>query len=108
MVFRTAKNCFMNKKALALVLFIVALLAVGYAIYRSTATTVTTVTNGQSVVYGEPQHGLTLGLCLFAGMCVIGAVLLYMDEKILLNRDGQSTNTTTTTTGNRVATNYPR
>lgn len=97
----------MNKKVLAPVLLIVAILAVGYAIYRSTSTTITTLSNGQTMVYGEPQHGLTLGLCLFAGMCVLGAVILHLDNRILINPEGQSTSTTTTT-ANRVATNYPR
>jgi hypothetical protein len=37
--------------------------------------------NGMQVVYGEPQHGLILGLCLLAGMCILGIVLLLMDRK---------------------------
>lgn len=99
----------MNKKSLAIILLIAAVAALAYAVYRSTSTTVTTIANGQTVVYGEPQHGLTLGLCVFAGMCVIGCVLLYLDERIAINRDIQNTSSgTTTTTGNRVATNYPR
>lgn len=70
----------------------------------------TTIETGRTVVYGQPQHGLTLGLCLFAGACVLGAALLAMDERYRVsNTDGQTASTTTTaTSGNRVATNYPR
>ena len=97
----------MNRRILAPILLGIALLALGYAIYRSTAETITSQEGTQQIVYGQPQHGLTLGLCIFAGMCVLGAVLSMADDRYRITRDGQSTTGTTTTTGNRVATNYP-
>jgi len=101
----------MNKRTLIPVLLILALFALGYAVYKGTAVTMTTIETGRTVVYGQPQHGLMLGLCLFAGACVLSASLLAMDERYRVgNNDGQTANTgtTTSTTGSRVATNYPR
>jgi hypothetical protein len=101
----------MNKRILIPVLLILALFAVAYAVYKGTAVTMTTIETGRTVVYGQPQHGLTLGLCLFAGACVLGASLLALDDRLrITNSEGQtgSTTTTTSTSGNRVATNYPR
>lgn len=55
---------------------ILLLASIGYAIYRSTGQTITRVENGSEVIYGAPQHGLILGLCIFAGMCLLAIVLL--------------------------------
>jgi len=100
----------MNKRTLIPILLILAVFAVAYAVYKGTAVTMTTIETGRTMVYGQPQHGLTLGLCLFAGACILGAALLALDDRFrIANTDGQaSTTTTTTATGNRVATNYPR
>lgn len=101
----------MNKRTLIPVLLLLAIIAIGYAVYKGTAVTMTTIETGRTIVYGQPQHGLTLGLCLFAGACVLGASLLVLDDRFrTTNTDGQaaSTTTTTSTSGNRVATNYPR
>jgi hypothetical protein len=101
----------MNKRTLIPVLLLLAIFAIGYAVYKGTAVTMTTIEAGRTVVYGQPQHGLTLGLCLFAGACILGASLLVIDDRFrVTNTDGQtaSTTTTTSTSGNRVATNYPR
>lgn len=100
----------MNKRTLIPVLLLLAIIAIGYAVYKGTAVTMTTIETGRTIVYGQPQHGLTLGLCLFAGACVLGASLLVLDDRFCTNTDGQaaSTTTTTSTSGNRVATNYPR
>ena len=101
----------MNKRILIPVLLFLAVIAIVYAVYKGTAVTMTTIETGRTMVYGQPQHGLMLGLCLFAGACVLGASLLAMDERVRVsNSDGQtaSTTTTTSTSGNRVATNYPR
>ena len=100
----------MNKRTLIPILLILAVIIIGYAVYKGTAVTLTTIEAGRTIVYGQPQHGLMLGLCLFAGACVLGAVLLTLDERFrITNTDGQTgTTTTTTATGNRVATNYPR
>ena len=101
----------MNKRTIIPVLLLLAVIAIGYAVYKGTAVTMTTIEAGRTVVYGQPQHGLTLGLCIFAGACVLGASLLAMDDRVrITNTDGQTASTTTTTSasGSRVATNYPR
>jgi len=99
----------MNKRTFAIVLALLAVFAIGYAIYKGTAPTITTIETGRTIVYGQPQHGLMLGLCVFAGLCVLGASLLFMDDRRNISDEIPNTNTTTTTaTGNRVATNYPR
>lgn len=101
----------MSKKTLSLILLLLAVISVVYAVYKATAVTMTTIETGRTIVYGQPQHGLTLGLCLFAGACVLGAALLALDDRFRnANNDGQTTTntSTTSTTGNRIATNYPR
>lgn len=72
-------------------LLIVALLSLAYAIYRSTAQRITIVQNGQETVYGEPQHGLILGLCILSCVCIISAVGLLRDSQPH-NADQQSVN----------------
>jgi hypothetical protein len=100
----------MNKRILSIILLVLAVFALAYAIYKGTAPTITTIETGRTIVYGAPQQGLTLGLCLFAGACVLSATLLVLDERFrITNTEGQTTGTTTTSTsGSRVATNYPR
>jgi len=71
----------MNKRTLVLVLWIVALLCVGYAVYRSTGEKITMIEAGRQTIYGEPQHGLILGLCIFAGFCIICTIPLLLDRK---------------------------
>ena len=95
----------MNKRVLIPVLLIVALISLGYAIYRSTGQRITAIENGQQVVYGDPQHGLILGLCLFAGFCVIGVVLLLLDKDV---RYGQTHGSEQTVVSKKIATNYPQ
>ena len=48
-------------------MLVLALLSLGYAVYRSTAARVTAIENGQQVVYGDPQHGLLFGLAYLQG-----------------------------------------
>lgn len=101
----------MNKRTLIPILLLLAVIAVVYAVYKGAAVTITTIDAGRTIVYGQPQHGLTLGLCLFAGACILGASLLALEDRFrIANSDGQaaSTTTTTSTSGNRIATNYPR
>lgn len=101
----------MNKRTLIPILLLLAIIAVIYAVYKGTAVTITTIEAGRTIVYGQPQHGLMLGLCLFAGACVLGASLLALEDRFrMTSSDGQaaSTTTTTSTSGNRIATNYPR
>lgn len=104
-----AKTQSMNKKTLMLLLVLLAVVSVAYAVYKASAVTMTTIEAGRTIVYGQPQHGLTLGLCLFAGLCVIGASLLALDDRYRPNIDTHpGTGGTTTTSSNKVATNYPR
>ena len=93
----------MNKKMLALILLILPVFSIAYAVYRSTAEIITTVENGKQVIYGEPQDGLTLGLFVFAAVCVLSAVLLLIDDWKKPTREQH----TTTSVSNKTATNYP-
>jgi hypothetical protein len=71
----------MNKRIIILLFWFLSLIAIAYAVYRSTGQKITVTENGQQVVYGEPQHGLILGLCVFAGICVLSTVPLLLDRK---------------------------
>jgi hypothetical protein len=95
----------MNKRILIISLMAISLLSIVYAIYRSTAEKITITEPGpfpKQTVYGEPQHGLILGLCVFAGACVIALVLL------LLDREEPRPEQKTTPVSKRTATNYPQ
>ena len=94
----------MNKRTLALVLLVLPVLIIGYAVYRSTAEVITVIEATRQITYGEPQHGLILGLCIFAGLSLIGAVLLLIDDRKNVEREDHYT---TTKVSNKVATNYP-
>ena len=94
----------MNKRTLALVLLVLPVLAIAYAVYRSTAEVIITMEPTRQVTYGEPQHGLILGLCIFAGISLICAVLLLLDDRRRIEKEDHYT---TTKVGNKVATNYP-
>jgi hypothetical protein len=76
MCISTIKNYHMNKRTLIPVLAVVALISIAYAVYRSLPERITTVENGHEVVYGDPQHGLILGLLLLAGICIWSIVYL--------------------------------
>ncbi len=95
----------MNRKTLSLILSIATLISLGYAIYRSTDQRVTITGPGTETVYGEPQHGLLLGMCIFAGMCLLGIVLLFRDNHIEINHEAHAEQPKTFT---RTATNYPK
>jgi len=94
----------MNKRTLALVLLILPVLFIGYAIYRSTAEVITVIEATRQVTYGEPQHGLTLGLCIFAGFSLVGGVLLLLDDRRKIEKEEHFT---TNKVSSKVATNYP-
>lgn len=99
----------MNKRTLAIVLVLLAVFAIAYAIYKGTAPAITTIETGRTIVYGQPQDGLTLGLGIFAGLCVLSASLLFLDDRRRVSDEASNTATTTTTaSGSRLATNYPR
>lgn len=70
----------MNKRTITIALWVAALVALVYAIYRSTNERITVMEKGREVVYGEPQHGLILGLCIFASLCVLSSVLLLLNK----------------------------
>lgn len=97
----------MNKRTLVIILTVLAFFSISYSIYKGTAPTITTVEPGRTIVYGQPQHGLTMGLGVFAGFCVLSASLLLLDDKRKI-ADETSSAATATTTSNRIATNYPR
>jgi hypothetical protein len=71
----------MNKRVLIPVLLIMALLSVIYAVYRSTEQKIILIAPDRQTVFGEPQHGLILGLCIFAGLCVLATVPLLLDRR---------------------------
>ena len=71
----------MNKRIILPVLLVLSLFSLAYAIYRSTAQRITVLENNQEVVYGEPQHGLILGLCIFSATCLLAVVLLLLDRQ---------------------------
>ncbi len=64
-----------------MLLLILALAAVGYAIYRSTDVREEVISGGRQFVYGEPQHGLILGLCILAGICILSTIPLMLDRR---------------------------
>jgi len=94
----------MNTRILVPILLILPLLLLGYAIYRSTSEVIIVAENGRQVTYGEPQHGLILGLCIFAGISLLGAVMLLVNNARSIGRDET---VGTTRVSNKVATNYP-
>jgi len=70
------------KRALVIILWVLALGMLGYAIYRSTSVRETLVTqNGREVTYGEPQHGLILGLCILSGILIASSIPLLLDRR---------------------------
>jgi hypothetical protein len=93
----------MNRQTLVAFLLLFTLVSLGYAIYRSTGDKIIMTESGRQVIYGEPQHGLILGLCVFAGMCVLGIILL-----ILNKNEGHSKIIDTPKSYTKTATNYPQ
>jgi hypothetical protein len=93
----------MDKRTFITVLVILALVSVGYAVYRSTGTTITRVENGTQVVYGEPMHGLMLGLCVFASVCILAIAILYNRDEVTRHEPTATVTKRTTT-----STNYPQ
>ncbi|HEX6334657.1 MAG TPA: hypothetical protein VFZ78_10555 [Flavisolibacter sp.] len=80
----------MNRNTIMTVLVIVALVCVGYAIYRSTGERIV-ITNGNTQTsYNDPQHGLILGLCIFAGLCIIGVIAMVLDKRSVTTLEERS------------------
>jgi hypothetical protein len=92
------KRMVMNRRTLIPVLLVVALASLVYAIYRSTEEKVTLLGPDRQTVFGEPQHGLILGLCIFAGLCVVSLVPLLLDKRDDVRSDRTRDRITTTTT----------
>jgi hypothetical protein len=80
-IIRNRKMKGMNKRTTILVLLIAAIASIVYAIYRSTEAKITLMGETQQTVYGEPQHGLQLGLFIFAGLCVLSTIPLLLDKR---------------------------
>jgi ABC-type amino acid transport system permease subunit len=94
-----------SKGTLSIILAVVSLALIGYAIYRSTDVRQIVTGPGTETVYGEPQHGLILGLCIIAGICLLGIVLLFRDNRITVDEVITKEEPKTFT---RTASNYPR
>jgi hypothetical protein len=91
----------MNKRIVIPVLLVMALISVIYAIYRSTEQKITLIGPDRQTVFGEPQHGLILGLCIFAGICVLATVPLLLDRRDDHSVSSRSRDRVTTTTTRR-------
>lgn len=85
----------MNKRTFIPILLVLALASLVYAVYRSTEEKVTLIGPDRQTVFGEPQHGLILGLCVFAGLCILSAVPLLLDRRDDVRSDRDRTRTTT-------------
>jgi ABC-type Fe3+-citrate transport system substrate-binding protein len=71
----------MNRQTMIVLLVLVALASVAYGIYRSTDQKTIITQGGLQTIYGEPQHGLILGLCILAGLCILDiSPLLLVDR----------------------------
>lgn len=62
------------------ILILLTIVCLGYAIYRSSAEHIIITEGNRQTVYGAPQDGLILGLCVFAASCVIAMVWLALDK----------------------------
>jgi hypothetical protein len=91
----------MNKRILIPVLLVMALFSIIYAVYRSTEQKITLIGPDRQTVFGEPQHGLILGLCIFAGLCVLAIVPLLLDRRDDYSASSRSRDRVTTTTTRR-------
>ncbi|ANE51551.1 hypothetical protein [Flavisolibacter tropicus] len=91
----------MNKRILIPVLLVVALFSIIYAIYRSTEQKITLMGPDRQTVFGEPQHGLILGLCIFASFCVVATIPLLLDRREDYRNGGRSRDRVTPSTTRR-------
>ena len=71
----------MNRQTMIALLLIVSLASVAYAIYRSTDQKTIITQAGLQTVYGEPQHGLILGLGILAGLCILAILPLLLVDR---------------------------
>jgi uncharacterized oligopeptide transporter (OPT) family protein len=78
---QTVIKIVMDRRTTSVILFIIALLSVGYGIYRSTEKRIMVMENGHEVIYGQAQHGLIAGLFFLAAICIICSVALLLTRK---------------------------
>ena len=71
----------MNRQTMIVLLLLTALASVAYAIYRSTDEKTIITQGGLQTIYGEPQHGLILGLCILAGLCIVAILPLLLVDR---------------------------
>ena len=71
----------MNRQTMIVLLLLAALASVAYAIYRSTDEKTIITQGGLQTIYGEPQHGLILGLCILAGLCIVAILPLVLVDR---------------------------
>jgi len=71
----------MNRQTTIVLLLLTALASVAYAIYRSTDEKTIITQGGLQTIYGEPQHGLILGLCILAGLCIVAILPLLLVDR---------------------------
>jgi hypothetical protein len=71
----------MNRQTMIVLLVLVALASVAYGIYRSTDQKTIITQGGLQTIYGEPQHGLILGLCILAGICILAIIPLLLVDR---------------------------
>ena len=71
----------MKRQTMIALLLIVSLASVAYAIYRSTDQKTIITQGGLQTIYGEPQHGLILVLCILAGLCILAILPLLLVDR---------------------------
>jgi hypothetical protein len=91
------KRKVMNKRVVIPILLVLALASIVYAIYRSTEEKITLIAPDRQTVFGEPQHGLILGLCIFAGLCIVSLVPLLLDKREDVRNERSTRDRITTT-----------
>jgi hypothetical protein len=77
----------MKRQTIILLLLIAAVGLLAYAIYRSTGEQIIVTQNNVQTIYGEPQHGLILGLCILSGLCVLATIPLLLYRRDLIEEE---------------------
>jgi hypothetical protein len=77
----------MYRSILIPVLLLLALGSLIYAIYRSAAETIIITEGTRQTIYGDPQHGLILGLCIFAGICIASTIPLLRERRDVVTEE---------------------
>jgi len=66
----------MDKRMWIPILLVIFLASIGYAIYRASADHIILTEGNRQTIYGGPQDGLVLGLCILGTAALLGAVWL--------------------------------